>query len=494
MKYSYKPTPFNLDILVLNKQQLRMMSPTTSLSIFDSSSGNFAKDGLFSTEIYGVVGSEDRNSKFSYIDIGVSVLHPLIYKHVITTRSLYKDVMEGKKYAVYSNKLKDLVLSDENDGETGYSFFMSVLEKLNLSDRDSDQRKFKLYMLSKYGTPEYMLKQVLVIPAGLRDYKINASGRPEEDEINDMYRKVLTLSNSLGNIKITDNTIGAVDVVRFRIQESLLELYEHIMRLLDGKRKFIQGKWGTRGVMFATRNVITPSLAGIGNLNDTNVLDMEHTTVGLYQYAAAITPVTMNKLHTTFVYRIFNPDNNKAYLIDPKKKSSVLVSVDTKDRDKWITLEGLEGIINLLSKEDIRSAPVMVGDYYMLLVHDDGKNITPVFNTDEMPEDMDAKYLRPITYYELFYIALLDTYSKYRCLVTRYPVINLGGIYPSKIYVKTTGSARKVNVILDGISKEANEYPNYKEAYYNSLSPHHVYLQALGGDYDGCTYVISCHL
>lgn len=490
MEYRFKKTPFNLDILILNKQQLKMMSPVSTLSIFEPSSDNFAAAGLFSTDIFGIVGSDERNTLFSYINLGVEILHPLIYKHIITTRALYKDVMEGTKYAVYSKELKDLVLSDENEGETGYSFFMSTLNKINLSDKGSDLRKFKLYMISHYGTPEYMMKQILVIPAGLRDYKIGSNGRPEEDEINDFYRKVLTLSNSLNNIKITDNTIGAVDVVRFRIQEAVLELYQHIMKLLDGKRKFIQGKWGTRGVMYATRNVITPSLAGIGDLNDSNILDMEHTTVGLYQYAAAIGAVTMHELHSKFIYRVFNPDTNNAYLIDPKTNESKLVSINVKDRDKWITLEGLESIVALLAHEDMRSRPVMVDKYYLLLLHDNGKTITPIFNTDDMSDDMDVKYLRPITYYELFYIALLDTFDKYRCLITRYPVINLGGIYPSKIYVKTTGAPRKVNVVLNHNSMDAYEYPNYKDAYFNSLSPHYVYLQALGADFDG---VITCN-
>jgi hypothetical protein len=485
MPYDFKSTPFNLDILVLHREQLKKMTPVTSLSILEPSSDNFEPAGLFSTEIFGLVGSPDRNHTFSYISLAVPVLHPLIYKHLITTRTLYQDVMSGTKYAVYDNKLKDLVLSNPEEGETGYTFFMSVIEKIKLSDNDSDLRKFKIFMIAKYGKPEYLLKEFLVLPAGLRDYTIGNNGRPEEDEINDKYRKLITLSNSLSNVTINKTTASSVDIIRYRIQEAVLELYTHIMGMLDGKRKFIQGKWGTRGIMYGTRNVITPSLNKVTDLDSPTNKGIEYSNVGLYQYSSAITPITMNRIHTHFISKLFNPDNNNAYLVNPKTMRTELSEIKIKDRDKWLTLDGLDSLLGTMGQEDLRNEPIMIGKKYLMLLHDTGKEITPVFNTDSMPDDFDSKYLRPITYYELIYIALLDTYPKYRALLTRYPVINLGGIYPSKISVKTTINPRKVKVMLGNIIYNATEYPNYKEAYYNSLSPHFAFLNALGADYDG---------
>jgi len=485
MKYNYLATRFNLDILILDNKHKRSMTPITTLNILESSSTNFDKGGLFSTEIFGTVGSPERNSVFSYIPLPVPVLHPLIYKHIITTRSLYKEVMAGRKYAVYSKKERDLVVSTEQEGQTGYAFFMDVLGSLRLSDNGSDMRKFKLYMMATYGKPEYLMNDLLVMPAGMRDYKMGPDGRPEEDEVNDFYRRVYSLGASLANIKITPSTISSVDAVRFRIQEAILALYEHIVSSLDGKHRYIQGKWGTRGVLFGTRNVITPSISHMNNLVDDQYISLEHTTIGLYQYASAIAPVTMHKLHSTFVNRLFSPESTAAYLVNPKSMKTEMVNVNVKERDKWVTLEGIMGIIASLSSEHTRGKDVMVSGKYLLLLHDDGKTVTPVFDTNTMPEDMDPKYLRPIRYYELFYIALLDTFDKYRGLLTRYPVINVGGIYPSKTYVKTTVVSSQRVVRLNNVEIKALEYPDFKESYFDSLSPNHAYLDALGGDFDG---------
>ena len=485
MDFTFKKSPFNLDLLVLNRSQTKLMTPVTKLNIFEPSSSNFDPNGLFSTEIFGPVGSEERNTTYSYVNLRAGVLHPLVYRHIITTKLFYKDVIAGKKYAVYDEELKDLVPSIEEEGRTGYNFFIETLEKIELSDNDSDLRMFKIFMIANFAKPDFLLKDFLIIPAGLRDYTINANGQPEEDDINDLYRKLIILSNSLSNITLNKDTVATIDSVRFRMQEAVLEIYEYIMSLIDGKRKFIQAKWGSRGIMFGTRNVITPSLANISDLDSSMNISIEHTTIGLFQYARSITPITMNRLHSVFISKIFSPDTSNAMLVNPKTLRTELSAVNIKARDLWLTTDGLDELLGTMGQDELRSEPIMVGDKYLLLVHDNGNTITPVFNTDMMPEEFKENNLRPITYYELLYMALIDTFGKYRCLITRYPVINLGGIYPGKIYVKTTNNPRKVKVKLGMIEHECIDYPNFKESYYNSLSPHYAFLDSLGGDYDG---------
>jgi len=485
MEFNFSKTDFNLDILVLTRQNIKQMIPVTKLDIFEPSSQDFSSSGLFSTEIFGMVGSEERNSMFSYTDLHIKVFHPLIYKHLISLKGLYKDVLAGKKYVVFDKTTKDLVLSDEVNGFTGFEYFLSVMDKIKLVDNDSDIRGFKIMMLERYGSEEDMLDKFLVIPAGLRDYKINKNGRPEEDEINNIYRKLLAISSSIASISITKSNIDSVDSIRFKLQETVLELYEYIIALLKDKRGRIQGKWGSRGILYGTRNVITPSISDISDLNDNTKITIEHTTVGLYQYSRAITPITMNRLHSVFIGRIFNLDNSNAYLVNPKTMEHELVTVKVKSKEAWLTLDGLDATIGSLGQEGLRKLPIMVDKHYLLLLHEDNGVITPVFDTHTMPEDMDIKKLRPITYYELLYIALLDTFDTYRGLLTRYPVINLGGIYPSKLYIKTTFEPKKRIVKLGLRELVANEYPNFKAEYYNSMSPHYAFINALGADYDG---------
>ena len=103
-----------------------------------------------------------------------------------------------------------------------------------------------------------------------------------------------------------------------------------------------------------------------------------------------------------------------------------------------------------------------------------------------MPDNIDKKYLRPITYAEMIYLSIYEEVNKYPAFLTRYPVANVGSIYPSVPYLKTTAKGRRVN-ILDvewNVKDTVVEYPdiNGKESYYNSLSPNSKHLASLDAD------------
>ena len=63
----------------------------------------------------------------------------------------------------------------------------------------------------------------------------------------------------------------------------------------------------------------------------------------------------------------------------------------------------------------------------------------------------------------------------------------MGGVYPTKLYVKTTVKGRTVNFKYNNQVKEVVEYPNLKEEFVNSLSPHLSKLERLTADFDGDT-------
>ena len=116
------------------------------------------------------------------------------------------------------------------------------------------------------------------------------------------------------------------------------------------------------------------------------------------------------------------------------------------------------------------------------VIYDDGENIELFLDTANIPEDYNKKYLRPITYAELVYIAIYDVKDKYPGFLTRYPVTGLGGIYPTNIYVKTTIIGRSVNFKMPGYEKVMSEYPILTEEFVSSLSPHISHISRLGAD------------
>jgi len=476
---------FNIDFLILSKEQIRMLGEVTKLNVFEQNSNVFSSEGLFSTEIFGAIGTDARTETPGYIDLHVTIMHPLVYQQLTTLKSFYGEILSGKKKAIFDTKEKDFILSDDEKADTGYTFFMEHMKKIVFTDNGSNQRKFKIELIQKFFKQDIELDKWLVLPAGLRDYELDKNGQPSEDEVNDLYRKLLGTVSMLKNTKVDKDNMSMLDPIRLKIQNITIELYNYYKVLLDGKNKFIQGKWAKRAIMNGTRNVITPSLNLVEDLDSDNKITFNHSVVGTYQYIKAIPPILANKLHTMYIGRILNPDSDSAVLVNPKTMKTEIVNISVKRRDEWLSLEGLSDITSKLAQDEIKREPVKIDGYYMFLIYDDGKNVEIIFDTSTMDETLDKKYLRPITYIELVYLAIYDVRDKYPAFLTRYPVAAMGGVYPTKLYVKTTVKGRTVNFKYNNQIKEVVEYPNLKEEFVNSLSPHFSKLERLTADYDG---------
>ena len=123
-----------------------------------------------------------------------------------------------------------------------------------------------------------------------------------------------------------------------------------------------------------------------------------------------------------------------------------------------------------------------MGNDYIALVEDKGKEIYVIKDTNNIPPGVNVSKLRPITYGELIYISVAGASKETKATVTRYPVINLGSIYPSGIYLKSTAIGRKVKVYIDNQILELPEYPVDGEKYFGSTSASVMHLGKLGGD------------
>jgi len=478
-------TPFNIDLLILDKKTVNQLLPVSKTNIFVSKTQNFEPEGLFSTSIFGQVGSEARNNTFGYIDLHVNVFHPLLFQQVSTLRSFYKDIMLGKKYAKFDKSVKDLVPATLHDGETGYTFFINNLPNIKLEGNGSDQREFKIKLLNMYQGDTGMVNKWLVLPAGMRDYVVDESGKTSEDEVNDIYRKLISTANILNSIKITPSNEHTVDGIKVKIQLLINEIYEHYRTLLDGKNKFIMGKFAKRAVANGTRNVITPSISNITHIDQENKITADDTIIGLYQFARGIAPIAMNKIHTTFINKFLSPDTTTGKLVDMKTLKTKLININVKKRDEWVTLEGLDDTIGKLEQEELRHLPIVIDNHYLCLVHDRNNVITVIDDTANIPDEFEDKYIRPITYYEMLYISVYDVRNKYPGYLTRYPVAGLGGVYPCKLYVRTTENPRTVKVIINGVEKTMYEYPKLNQPTVSSLSPSPTHIERLTADYDG---------
>ncbi|MFO5689372.1 hypothetical protein, partial [Klebsiella pneumoniae] len=104
--------------------------------------------------------------------------------------------------------------------------------------------------------------------------------------------------------------------------------------------------------------------------------------------------------------------------------------------DLWGTPEGQEQIINELDVIEKRSRAIEIADHYLALIYVDDKQNLKIFrNIDELPTNLNKKFVRPITYAELVYLSGLSMWRTNSAFVTRYPVENYNSSIPSKICV-----------------------------------------------------------
>lgn len=482
LQQKLNPALFNIDLLILNSSNVQHMRQVKRGNIFEPNSQVFDPLGLFSTDIFGPVGSATRSEMPAYIDLKLGILHPLVYEHILSLKSIYGEIFSGKTKAKFNTTLKDF--EPDPNGRTGYEFFIQHLDKIKFTSNESDRRNYKLLLVKKYGNTEGLITKWLVTPAGIRDYTIDDKNQPSEDEVNGIYRKLIAATSLLENINLTPENIELMNPTRYKIQQLTVEIYEYFKTLLDGKNKFIQGKWAKRAVRYGTRNVLTPTYEYITDLKAENKISFNDTTIGVFQFAKSITPVVLNSLQNMFISRALSPVSDTAKVIDPSTSKPILVTIPVKKRDEWLTMDGLNNAVNKLSQDVLKEEPVMIDKYYLAMVYDNGKEVKVLFG-DEDFDKYTPESLRPLTYVEMVYISLYHVRGKYGGLITRYPVAGLGGIYPSKFYVKTTTIGRTVNLSINNTEFTVYEYPILGKEYMNSTSVHYTHVPRLGADYDG---------
>lgn len=494
--------PFNISLLIPTKQQLQMVGQVTSHEIFEGLGGNFHEKGLFSVEIFGRIGSTEREGRFGYIKLGLPVIHPVVFRNLIKLKAFYEDIILGKAYAIFDPEVKDFIKSNELEGKTGYTFFFDHWKKVDFPDTGSGIRKNRLALIAKY-LDRCTLDEFLVCPAAYREVEIDAYGRVTLDEVNEHYRYLLNQTYGIPDYFGPNDDLSIYDRKRVAIQMSIQSIYDHFENLLSGKGGFIQANWASRKVFNGTRNVISSMDTNSADLDMPNRPGFKDVAVGLLQGSVAVKPKTIFSIRNSIVGDIFDSHTNRVELLDKKTLKRVWVDVPTAVIDKWGTPDGLEKVINELKVVEQRGRPIEVEGHYLGLVYlDDDENFKVFRDIEELPDGFDKKFVRPISYAELIYLAGLSMWNTTVGIVTRYPIENYNSSIPCRMYLKTTviGELRYQldhNWQRDESLPIALEYPKIGEDYvaqwHDSLSLPPATLGALGADFDGdtCSFVAA---
>ena len=483
--------PFNITLSQLNNQLLAGLKPIKALAFFEGSgTSDFHPEGLFSTEIFGKLGDERRNYRYAFIDIKVEVIHPIIYKALGDLKRLYIEIINGTSYAVWNEEEKDFDRSDAVNGQTGMYFFLSHWKKLVFKETKSITREENAKLIYKFRDTA-LNRYIVVLPAGLRDLELNSHNRVSENEINTIYRRIISVANTITESSVK-TSLEVLDTPRLYLQLAFNDLYTLLESQVRGKKKLMLGRWATRRIFNGTRNVITAMDTSVPYLGAKGNPGFNSTIIGLYQYLKATLPVSVYQIRR-FLDNMFGDVNQPARLVNKSTLQSEEVLLPSRYYNQWATNDGIERIITGFKEESIRNKPIEINGYYLALLYKGPDNTFKVIGSiDELPEGRSRKDVRPITLTEFLYLSVYLYAPKYPLLVTRYPVTGIGSIYPSRTHLKVTLKSEQ-RVPLDsewkplGEDSTAYEFPVLTSAFVNSLIPHSSRLGNLGADFDGDT-------
>ena len=478
-------------IMDLTPQILQALKPVKVLDIYDGGSDNFHEDGLFSISIFGRVGDPSRDLRFSYIATGIEVIHPLIFRNIIKLKKFYSEIIKGNAYAIFDTKKNDFVPSDAIDGETGYNFFLTYWDRLVFERNESKQRNARIDFIEKYRKVA-KTSNILVLPAGLRDLEVDPDGRDVEGEINEFYRRIISISNTLSSNTDVNNRI--TDSARLGIQNAFNSIYTFIIGLCRGKGGFILRKWARRKIFNGTRAVLTAQVPSVNKLSVVDYPSWNNTVMGIAQLMKALLPVAVHKLmHFDLVLEAFPSGDSNAYLVNKKTLKREMVKINNKTTDRWATQNGVESLFQTFMDHEIRGSEIDIEGYYLGLIYrGPDKTFKLVYDIDDADNYpwMDKKYLHPITWVEMMYLMGYKDWNTYPMVATRYPITGAGSIFPSYVYVKTTVLS-EVRWAVDDEGKiieddKAIVYPILDNPTFidsEAISPSR--LEGMGADFDG---------
>jgi DNA-directed RNA polymerase beta' subunit len=476
-----KIDPLSIELLQLSPNQVKALGKVTVPDIHVASTDNFNPDGIFSTSIFGMQGSTERMSSFGAIDLKIPILHPMIFDNLVSAKAFYKDIMAGNKYAKFNRETHLFEPSDSNEGSTGYSFFMKHVKQVTLEDTGSSSRR-KIIKLVETKRKQMTMEHLLVVPAGLREYIVNDQGRAEMDEINGMYLSVIS---SAAFIPDNPLDLAVLDTVRFAIQMKVQEIYAYITNILYQKRGHINEKFIKRAVHGATRNVLTGLVYETTDVTDPRFIKDDESYVGLYQLMKACAHQCSHKVKS-FMSTIMPSSNVDFKMVNPKTLKEVTVPFNATYFTKFNNYKGINKLINSLSS-GVHNRVLKYKGFYFGLIYESEEKVMFLNNIEQLPDGDDVKYIRPMTIMDLLYLSCAEMLDKSVGIMTRYPVLNLGSVFPSKFRLKTTQESRTLDY-YDVMGNKITTYARWpipESGLFKTVSVTSSKLTPLGADFDG---------
>ena len=447
-------------------------------------------EGLLSPIIFGET-AKARIRNCAYINLNRKFFHSFVYELLKRMDRNFNTVASGQGAWIVDEDGKLLRIEDRddkryNEDNTGIGWLVEVFHSIKFKDTGSDARKKMLDMLDSLTDDEIFISKWAVIPVFYRDVEIQGNSR-KNSEINELYTSILKYARSF------DNEVLSVSrhLTLYNIQETLVKLRNLGQSLIEKKKGMLQKNILGKSTDYGGRGVISvPSLDGCNLPSDCQV-NIEHSGIPL-GYCIVLGYPFMIKWVTEFFEDTFRNKHTIPHYVKNRKGEYELKYDEIVDQTEIFTQEYINEKMTMYKQTygserfdpiKIKRADGTWGDLYF-----------PGRWYGSNPNDPRANSIshRPMTWTDVFYLAAVNTLSDKHCYITRYPLEDYFGIFPSRVAVLST--IKTIPVIIDG-----KVYPHYPyidlslpknqiaTQFIDTFSISNLYLDAIGGDYDGDT-------
>lgn len=444
-------------------------------------------DGLLSNEIFGIT-KDQRANIFAYIDLSEYFLHPLYYIIWNSMDKKLSEVINGTDTFIID---KDGQFVQDDNGDNGIKWLKDNMDKIKFKHTDSQKRDVKIKFLEE--TKDKMfIKQMLVIPAYYRDIN-NTGGYVTVGEINKIYNQLILAVRSLK--ETADYGLNMSNAVRGRIQNIIVKLYQWFTGTSKDKEagKGLSGKYGiirqsvlSKTTDYGTRLVLSAPELKVEKLEDMKTT-LDYTCIPLASLCSNLFPFIIfwirRFFENEFSVKDYPVKNKKGEIEYLKVKDPLIEFSDTRIKEEIERF--MKGFSNRfipikVPLEDEKRTVWMRFNGYSIDEYEslkEGKEVTPLFN-------------RRLTWCDLIFMACEEISKDKYVLITRYPMDSYFNQFPSKIRVSSTKETEPMYVN----NTFYKYYPKIREEdigkdtsnkFMDTLNLSNLYLDAIGGDYDG---------
>jgi hypothetical protein len=463
------------------------LKPVKSAIMFEK--GNVpTKDGLFSYETFGNT-TEERKCTCAYIDLGRVFFHPYAYEALCALVSKAPQIAAGRHpWKIVDGK--PVEITDENDPEynednTGLRWLINNFRKFKMEKNRSYTHNQYVELFQNSRDDEILISKWLVVPVFYRDANFSGHSR-DIPEINDYYKKLIQFSNAL---KAT-SMANYANNTEFSIQQMLVTIRQYAQSLIEGKNGFLKQFVLGKTTAYGARNVITePIFSGADTPEDTMV-DIMHSGFPIATCCSMAYPFIEHWI-TNFFSREFETREKKQILIKDKDGSYHLEFAKIGDVMAFYKPSYIESKVEqFMHTYGNRFEPLVIPmadgtEAYMLFT---GKPYAKNPRSASAP----ATARRAMTWTDLLYLACVETleYGGKMAYITRYPLEDYFGTFPSMIRVSSTLEHEPMEI-------NGKQYPFYPKVevglsqdetstrFIDTVTMDNTYLKGLGGDYDG---------